>query len=220
MTFSVEWDKAYKDNLHMSIWPWSDLISYVIRYVRPAKKHPRVLELGCGAGANIPFFMSQGYNYYGIDGSSTIISKLQKKFPKLKKNLLVADFTIKIPFDEKFDLVIDRSSVTHNTTEGIKRCLDLVYEKMKDDAKYIGIDWFSTAHQDYSLKTKKIDKHAKSAYTKGQFANVGTVYFSNKSHLMNLFEKFEIVVLEHKVVISEIPEKRKFAVWNFVARKR
>ena len=23
------------------------------------------------------------------------------------------------------------------------------YEKMKDDGKYIGIDWFSTAHQDY-----------------------------------------------------------------------
>ena len=217
MTFSKEWNKRYEKHSDMSIWPWSDLVSYVMRYSHSNKKL-RVLEIGCGAGANIPFFLSLGYKYYGIEGSAIIIDKLKRRFPIIKKNIVTGDFTSEIPFDGKFDLVIDRSSLTHNTTEGIKKCLDLVYDKMKNDSKYIGIDWFSTSHQDYS-RAIKVDKYTRSGYTKGQFANVGIVHFSNKSHLKKLFKKFEILALEHKIVISQIPEKKEFASWNFVAKK-
>ena len=217
MVFPKEWDRRYRQHSDMSVWPWSDVVSYVMRHVHSQKKLC-VLEIGCGAGANIPFLLSLGYKYYGIEGSPTIVAKLKKRFPSIKKNIVAGDFTSEIPFDKKFDLVIDRSSLTHNTTEGIKRCLDLIYEKMKDDAKYIGIDWFSTSHQDYS-KGIRVDKHTRTGYTTGQFANVGTVHFSNKSHLTKLFEKFEILALEHKTVVSEIPERKKFAVWNFIVRK-
>ena len=59
--FSNEWDNLYTSNAHMSVWPWSDLVSYVMRYARP--KDPsncKVLELGVGAGANIEFFYGSG----------------------------------------------------------------------------------------------------------------------------------------------------------------
>lgn len=219
MAFSSEWEQRYKENTQMSVWPWSDLISYVMRYVRPANKQVKVLELGCGAGANIPFFVEKRFKYYGIDGSKTIVNNLMERFPKLKKNLIACDFTSDIPFDGGFDLVVDRSSLTHSTTEGIKHCLDMIYEKMKDDAIYIGIDWFSTVHQDFLMNVKKIDKYTRAGYTTGQFANIGQVHFSNKSHLLKLFKNFEITVLEHKVITSEIPIKKKFAAWNFVAKK-
>lgn len=218
MTFSSEWNQCYKENMHLSVWPWSDLVSYVMRYAHSTKKEFRVLEIGCGAGANIPFFLSLGYKYYGIDGSSNIVNKLKKKFPSIKKNLIIGDFTEYIPFNEEFDLVIDRSALTHNTTKGITRCLELIYEKMKYDAKYIGVDWFSTEHSDY-LRGTKIDKYTKIGYTKGQFANVGVVHFSNKSHLLNLFKKYKILILEHKVITTKIPQKKRFAGWNFVAKK-
>jgi len=61
----------------------------VIRYAKPAKKQNRVLELSCGAGANIPFFLGQGFKYYGIDGSDTIINKLKESFPKIKINSII-----------------------------------------------------------------------------------------------------------------------------------
>ena len=219
MTFSSKWEQRYKENTQMSIWPWSDLVSYVMRYVQPANEQIKILELGCGAGANIPFFINRNFSYYGIDGSKTIVNKLKERFPKLKANLAVCDFTEYIPFDEKFDLVVDRSSLTHSTTAGIKQCLDMVYRKMKNNSRYIGIDWFSTSHQDFSMKVRKVDRYTRTGFTTGQFANVGQVHFSNKSHLQKLFNRFEIVVLEHKVITSEIPIKKKFAVWNFVAKK-
>tara|TARA_B110000263_G_scaffold873_1_gene710 strand:+ start:913 stop:1578 length:666 start_codon:yes stop_codon:yes gene_type:complete len=219
MTFSSEWDERYRSNTQMSIWPWSDLVSYVIRYAKPAKKQNRVLELGCGAGANIPFFLGQGFKYYGIDGSDTIINKLKESFPKIKNNLVSGDFTKKIQFEEKFDLVVDRAALTHNNIDGIKNCLEVVYDKMEKNSMYIGIDWFSTEHNDYSNFVKKLDMYSRTEYSKGQFTNVGTVHFTNKLHLLELFKKFEIIVLEHKIVTNEIPKKNKFASWNFVARK-
>ena len=219
MTFSSEWDERYRSNTHMSIWPWSDLVSYVIRYAKPTGKQTRVLELGCGAGANIPFFLEQGFKYYGIEGSNTIINKLKRKFPKIKNNLIADDFTKQIQFKEKFDLVVDRAALTHNNTDGIKNCLELVYDKMKKNSMYIGIDWFSTKHHDYSNFVKKLDTYSRTGYSNGSFVNVGTVNFTNKPQLLKLFKKFEILVLEHKVTTKEIPEKKISAAWNFVARK-
>lgn len=220
MTFSEEWDQRYKDNTNMSIWPWSDLVSYVIRYARPDRHGFRVLELGCGAGANIPFFTSFEIEYFGIDGSITMVKKLKEKFPKIAENIITGDFTKDIPFLGDFDLIVDRSSLTHNPTEGIKQCLHNVHNKLKLKGKFIGIDWFSTMHSEYQKGEPDEDIFTKKKYQVGQFAHVGRVHFSDKLHLLDLFTKFNILVLEHKIIKTEIPnEGRNFASWNIVAQK-
>ncbi|MBI1829456.1 MAG: class I SAM-dependent methyltransferase [Thaumarchaeota archaeon] len=220
MTFSKEWDQRYKDNTNMSVWPWSDMVSYVVRYCGPINPKFRILELGCGAGANIPFFTSFDVEYYAIEGSTTMVNKLKDKYPKLKENLRVGDFTHEIPFDVDFDLVVDRSSVTHNTTEGIRQCLKYVHKKLKMEGKYVGIDWFSTLHSEYPKGLESEDLFTRTGYQSGQFAHVGRVHFSDKPHLLDLFKKFDILVLEHKIVKTEIPDEgRNFAYWNFVAKK-
>jgi len=220
MSFSKEWDFRYKNNTNMSIWPWSDLVSYVMRYAPPDKHDFQVLELGCGAGANIPFFESLGVKYFAMEGSETIVNSLKQKFPRFKKKIIIGDFTETIPFQNHFDLVVDRSSLTHNTTKGIKRCLDLIYEKLKNGGKYIGIDWFSTLHSEYGNGITDDDFFTKKNYTSGQFVNVGKVHFSDKSHITELLNRFDILVLEHKVVRTEIPNENKvFASWNIVVQK-
>ena len=146
MTFSKEWDKIYADNKQMNKWPFTDLVSYIIRYSPPYGNSFQVLELGCGSGPNIPFFKGLGVKYYAIEGSSTIVARLWEVFPELQENIVVGDFTKKIPFPHLFDLVVDRGSVTCNSTAAIKKSLRLIYEKLKPGGKFIGIDWFSTLH--------------------------------------------------------------------------
>ena len=49
------WEEIYKVNRHMATWPWSDIVSDVM-ILKPSK-NLKVLEIGCGPGANIPFFL-------------------------------------------------------------------------------------------------------------------------------------------------------------------
>ena len=219
MTFSLEWDRCYSENRHNSVWPFSDLVSYVMRHSNVKSKKLRVLELGCGAGANVPFFLSLGCDYHGIEGSPIAVKRLRSRFPSIKDRLAIGDFTEALPFSGKFDLIVDRSSLTHNTTDTIKRGLGLVTSMMRPRARYVGIDWFSTQHSEY-LHGVGIDRFTKTGYKDGSFANVGKVHFSSKEHLRDLFRRFKFLIMEHKVTTMEIPNQaRKSAVWNFVAEK-
>ncbi|WP_141082915.1 class I SAM-dependent methyltransferase, partial [Campylobacter vicugnae] len=94
----------------LSIWPWDEVIALTHRHCN-IKKELIVLELGCGAGANIPFFQSIKANYYAIEGSQTIVKRLQNSFNDSKINITCGDFTKDFEFDEiigKVDLIIDR----------------------------------------------------------------------------------------------------------------
>lgn len=219
MGFSNEWDKIYTNNQQLVSWPWSDLISYVKRYI-PVQEKFNILELGCGAGANIPFFDSLNVNYYGIEGSENIVGKLKDKFPKYSENIIASDFTKNLISDLKFDLIFDRASVTHNTTDSIKNCLKLVDESLISGGYYIGIDWFSKSHSDFNLG-ESVDEYTKTNIENGQFNNVGNVHFSDQKHIEDLFKGFEFIKLEEKVITdyTTLNDNHVFASWNFIVKK-
>ena len=220
MGFSEDWDQRYKENTHMSSWPWSDMVSYVMRYAQPKEKEFKVLELGCGAGANIPFFLSLNIEYFGIDGSPKIIDILKKKFPSISENLIVGDFTKEISFKEYFDLIVDRAAITCNSTDSIKNCLKLIYEKLKVGGKYIGIDLYSVSDSEYHKGVQAEDEYTRNNFKNGPFLKTGRVHFFEKQHLLDLFSDFEILKLEHKKHTSEIPKnEHNFASWNIIAQK-
>jgi hypothetical protein len=220
MNFSNEWEQAYASGRAGSVWPWSDLVSFVMRYARPSKTPFRVLELGSAVGANIPFFESLGVEYYGIEGSESAVKLLHEKFPALAERIVAGDFTQDIPFDIEFDLIVDRASLTHNSTTAIESCISLVEKYLVPAGFFIGIDWFSTMHSDFALGTSADDANTKSDIQTGQFKDIGKTHFSDKEHLLSLFKAFSLVSLEHKVVTKEIPhDDQVFASWNFVAQK-
>ena len=217
--FSSEWDNCYRSNGHMSKWPWSDLVSFCMRYVNFQEGRLKVLELGCGAGANIPFFVSMGVEYFAIEGSATIVSKLHEQFPNLKENIVVGDFCQKLPSGE-FDLIVDRAAVTCNNSDSISNCLHQCYRQLKKNGNYIGIDWYSSKSSYYNEGVQAEDVWTKKNIGKGSFANTGRVHFSDKFHLHDLFSDFNIFVLEHKTVVSQISlDNEQLCSWNFVARK-
>lgn len=198
MTFSTDWDFRYSENTHLSVWPWSDLVSYFHRYVKPFSAETRVLEIGFGAGANIPFFKALQVDYSGIEGSPTICAKVLQMYPELKDRLYVGDF-LSLDFPGKFDVIVDRASMTHNSTAAIRRGLRHLANSLDVGGKYIGIDWFSTEHSDYSLGNI-VDEFTRSKIAEGQFAGVGNVHFSTREHILELFAEagFRMIKLELK----------------------
>lgn len=220
MSFSAQWNQVYRKESNISIWPWSDLVSYMHRYAKPFSSSTKVLEIGFGAGANIPFFLSIGVDYYGIEGSDSIAERVREMYPELKDRLKTGDF-IRQKYSETYDLVVDRSSMTHNDTNAIRQGLRNLCAAMKPGAKYIGIDWFSVEHSGFGLGDT-IDGFTRANITEGQFAGVGNVHFSSKEHLVELFSEagMELTRLEHKQITYEIPNTgHLFASWNLVAEK-
>jgi SAM-dependent methyltransferase len=221
MSFSNEWENRYKAKTHLSIWPWSDLVSLVMRH-KPIKENFKVLELGCGAGANIPLFESLGVDYYAIEGSKTIVNQLHKQYSHFKNNIVCGDFTKDIP-DLKFDLIVDRAALTHNNEKSIIECIDKCYNHLFYGGKFIGVDWFSTEYPDYKngeSVSDKADTWTRTNYIDGNFANVGMVHFSDKVHLLELFKNFKILSLTQKKLLETIPsENDGLSTWNFVAEK-
>lgn len=224
MTVSSEWEEIYSQGLQNSIWPWSDLVSYVMRYARPGGGSCKVLELGFGAGANIGFFAGLGVDYFGIEGSESAVKRVRQRFAgQTGITLACGDFTQSIPFSGPFDLVVDRSSLTHNSTTAIRGCLQAIGSRMQRGAKFIGIDWFSTDNPQFLAGRESGDYHTRTDFQSEPFKGVGTVHFSDQEHLMDLLSGsgFEIERLEHKRSEIVLPEGIDgMAWWNFVAIKR
>ena len=219
--FSPEWDDCYRDNNNFPIWPWSDVVSLVYRYCKNiiTLKSASVLELGCGAGANIPFFKSLGMNYYAIEGSSFIVKQLQQSFPDIAAHIQNGDFTIDQPFKRDFDLVIDRAAITHNNTVSIQNTIENISNFLKPDGLFIGVDWFSTNHTDY-LDGEIVDEYTRTNFKKGQFASIGNVHFSNEAHLKELFKNFEIIFMQEKIRKFYKPQRiSQVACWDIVVKK-
>lgn len=198
MTFSAEWESQYAAGKQNSVWPWTDLVSLVMRH-SPNLAGKRVVELGCGVGANIGFFRALGAKYIGIEGSSTAAAKAASRYSS--EVISVGDFTESLPY-YNCDLIVDRSSITHNDIPSIKRCLGLVWDALRPGGLLICVDWFSSCHQD-----------------RAQFEDVGTVHFADEESLRALLDRFDILALEEKTVRRVAPKRGQFASWNIVARK-
>ena len=222
MSFSREWDENYRAGRHYSTWPWSDLISLTHQYAAPHDGYTKVLELGCGAGANIPFFLALGADYAAVDGSPAVIEMLKGRFPEMSEYLMVADFTLHLPFDGPFDLVVDRSSLISNTTEGMIRGLQLAAEKMRPGARFIAVDWFSTKHEGATLG-EAVDANTRVHFPEhSDLAGIGKIHFCDRPHIKMLLSAagLNLVMLNHKVAQTEFPDAGPVrAWWNFVAEK-
>ncbi len=222
MAFSRdEWEHLYASGRHDIHWPWSNIISYIYRYAKPVERQISILELGCGIGTNIPFFRTLEGDYRGLDGSANAVEKAKTNFPDWADKIAVSDFTTEIPFEGPFDVVIERASLSHNPTADIKRCLDLVGDRLKPGGLFIGLDWFSTKHTEYNEGRELGDRFTRTGYGENSyaFANAGTIHFSDEQHLRELFENFDIEVLQHNERQHIFPQPGyTLATWDIVAR--
>lgn len=211
--FSSQWQDIYSSGAHQSAWPWSDLVTLVMRHTPSERRGLRILELGVGAGANVPFFQSLGMEYYAVEGSAAAVDQLRRKFPDIADQFRIGDFSRSLSHDGVFDLIVDRGALTHNSTASIRQTLDLVRQRLKPGGRFIGVDWFSTAHAGFALGKASDDQYTRVEITQGHLAGTGRVHFSDEGHMRDLFRDFAIMLLRHKTTTTAVPEGADHLAW-------
>lgn len=196
MVWSNEWEnKIYGKSQQLNDYPWSNVITLYKRFYTKDKINKNFLELGCGACNNLGFFLNEGFNCYGIDGSKSAISYAIKKFKnkKISKlNLSVGDFSENIGFkDIKFDIILDRASICHNKYSKIIKIVNDIHKVMKPGGIFLALDWYSIYHTNFK-EGEEIDTNT-FIKSSGQFKDIGTIFFADYSLLKKIFKKFKII---------------------------
>lgn len=98
---------------------FGDLDIYLFDQVLKGRLVPpmQLLDAGCGSGRNLPYFLTAGFQVYGIDESSTAIERVRSLAARRAPHLPAENFRVepveKMSFpDASFDVVIS-SAVLH-----------------------------------------------------------------------------------------------------------
>ncbi|MEK6734476.1 MAG: class I SAM-dependent methyltransferase [Pseudomonadota bacterium] len=116
--------------------PYLDL---AISYLKPNAK---ILDLGCGMGEPIgKYFIDNGYQLTGIDGSSKLIDLAKARFPK--GQFMVGDMR-EVSLKEKFDLVLAWNSFFHLSKDDQR----LMFKIFEDNINSGGVLMFTSGPSD------------------------------------------------------------------------
>jgi len=133
-------DQLYQDHGMSSqrMYPNESLIQFVAnRYFRipkSARKDIRILEVGCGSGANLWFLSKEEFDTYGVDSSQKGLElaelHLREKW-NVVANLCHGSFT-ELPYDDSyFDVVVDVVSLQHMILNDVPLALQEIHRVLR-----------------------------------------------------------------------------------------
>ena len=180
------WEQKYR-NGHDQKYPWDEVVSFVNRYApkQTSETRIRILELGCGTGANLKFIAEQGYEAYGIEQSSSAVKIARSRLAEFafsQKNLVVGNF-VDLPFpDNFFDLIIDRASLCCVGLDCFSMSLNEVHRTLKRN----GFFYSQTYGSDHlSAKSGNCCPDGLTReITEGSLKSAGNIRFSNAEQIL------------------------------------
>lgn len=128
------WDKIFSE-VDWGKYPGEELIRFIARnfYNEANRNQIKILEVGCGEGANIWFLSREGFDVYGLDGSKVALKKAKKFLDSqsLNANLHHGD-AMNLPYDDNtFDAVLDVECIYANSLKDSSIILEEIHRVLK-----------------------------------------------------------------------------------------
>lgn len=184
-------------------YPPEDLVRFMARKFshldRPGDT--RVLEVGCGAGANIWFLAREGYQVAGIDGSEKAVDLARKRLEEEcvpgiaeRADLRQGNFATLPWTHETFDAVVDIEAIYANTMATIRATITEVHRVLKPRGYFFG-KMFSTQTSGHQTG-EEIELNTSLNPTVGGCAGFGLSHFFTEGELRELFSEFSAFDLD------------------------
>ena len=140
MSWDPIWEKIHEDK-EWGSYPSEPLVRFVASNFlkKNSDKALRMLEIGCGTGANLWFLAREGIEIFGVEGAASAVARAQQKLdnevPDWRGAIVQGDI-INLPFEDNFfDAVIDIEAVTHNSFDNSKVIYDEAHRVLRPGGK-------------------------------------------------------------------------------------
>jgi ubiquinone/menaquinone biosynthesis C-methylase UbiE len=195
------WDPIWEEvflNQEWGKYPSENLIQFVARnFYKFKRDNIRILEVGCGTGANIWYIAREGFLAYGIDGSKSGIDQAKKRIKDegLTANLVVGD-VIELPYqDNFFDAVIDVECLVANNHDNTKLILKEINRILKKDGLFYSRTLSEKTH--VGTEFTQYNKYEFNDVNSGPAKGKGFFRLIDEDEILNLYSKnFKIISVD------------------------
>jgi SAM-dependent methyltransferase len=196
----MSWNSVWEQIFSSRPWgkyPGEDLIRFIARnfYQVPDRGSVKIVELGCGPGANIWYLAREGFSFCGIEGSASAVAiaeaRLNEEVPgwRARGKFITGDLVMSVPKGELFDAAIDVEAACCNSFADAQRIYDAAAAALKPNGKLF-VRTFATGTWGEGTGRKNADKEWFCA--EGPLAGTGLGRFTDKDDLPVLLRAFNI----------------------------
>ena len=199
----MSWDPIWERIFRESGWgryPNEELIRFMARnyYRREDRSAVRVLEIGCGNGANVWYLAKEGFDTTGVDGSDTAIDMARDRLKEegVNATCLVGDVVqLEETFEAgSFDAVVDIGCLQCNNLENNRRIIEQSRRVLKDDGRMFALivsrgSWGDGAGEELEPGTYK-------DIQEGPLKDRGVNHFYSREEIDDLWSGFSSLAVE------------------------
>jgi len=201
-TEGVPFDATWEEIFSARTWgryPAEDLVRFVARRFFGARDRAavRILDLGCGGGANAWFLAREGFTVTAVDGSAAAVDQTRRW---LQENGCAADVSVADFLDlqfppSSFDAIVDCASIQHNPWPDIVVIHRQVFRMLKPGGWF----WGAMLNRDSSQaqnaepsKAAEIDGYTTGSNDRGVF-----VHLFSRDEVETLLEPYSQALIDH-----------------------
>lgn len=218
------WNPIWEKN-HRHGWgryPFEDMVRFLSRYRRGVsdfKKKNRILDLGCGEGANTKVMVDLKFKTAAIDGSAAAIRHARQWVGSRKVDFKTMDF---LDLDKNFpagyfDLVCDNVAMYANTLSNIQAILKKIAYVLKPGGKFYCVS-FSSRTTGFG-RGKRLEKNTYARVPLGPLKNGGITHFFTENEIRKLWSKFFKIESIDRLAYTQFNKKENVDLIICVASK-
>ena len=217
------WNRIFKEN-EWGKYPDTDVIRFVARnyFNVQNRRKVRLLEVGCGPGANILFFSKEGFDAVGVDGSELAIQRCQQRLADehLTAELHISDIATLPLSKDSIDGVIDCECLYANSFKDSLHIMKEIHRVLKPGGLFFSMTFSVGSFGDGNGETLEGEPNTYTKIHDGAFhKGYGVIRLTPEKDIPELYGKyFEIISVEY-VHRSMNARKNEVREWLVTTRK-
>ncbi len=220
------WDENWQSVFIENEWgkyPAESVIRFVARNFYKSKRNEiKILEVGCGTGANIWYLLRENFDAYGIDGSSVAIDRAKERFENenLVSKLECGDI-MNLPYgDGFFDAVIDNECIYCNNFKNTETIMSEIDRVLKPKGKFYSRTFTDKLYVGGEMDHIKVSKFEYSQINKGPLTGKGFARLTTREDIVNIYGKlFNICSIDY-IEYTIDNENQIVSEWVIICEKK